>query len=175
MQAYSDMIAERRKNVTSGVEDTYGMKTDQWSKGTKRLRLKGARARSSTYKLFGLWKQSTKAFVCENMAIDHKGNLMNGQNNCLEMSHWGSSLRCFHYYLSCLGTLSTLFDWAIIISESTRRLPRKIEKVLEIYLKLRRCYLTLITALYHWCSISCILSQFYSLRDLIILRSIRYI
>ncbi|XP_073290721.1 uncharacterized protein [Primulina huaijiensis] len=28
-KAYSDMIAERRKNITSGVEDTYGMKTEQ--------------------------------------------------------------------------------------------------------------------------------------------------
>ncbi|XP_073021553.1 uncharacterized protein [Primulina eburnea] len=28
-KAYSDMIAERRKNVTSGVEDTYGIKTEQ--------------------------------------------------------------------------------------------------------------------------------------------------
>ncbi|XP_073147581.1 uncharacterized protein [Henckelia pumila] len=28
-KAYSNMIAERRKNVTSGVEDTYGMKTEQ--------------------------------------------------------------------------------------------------------------------------------------------------
>ncbi|KAL0391000.1 UNVERIFIED_CONTAM: hypothetical protein Scaly_0457100 [Sesamum calycinum] len=28
-KAYSDMIAERRKKVTSGVEDTYGMKTGQ--------------------------------------------------------------------------------------------------------------------------------------------------
>ncbi|PIN14568.1 hypothetical protein CDL12_12802 [Handroanthus impetiginosus] len=28
-KAYSDMIAERRKKVTSGLEDTYGMKTGQ--------------------------------------------------------------------------------------------------------------------------------------------------
>ncbi|KAK6135037.1 hypothetical protein DH2020_031215 [Rehmannia glutinosa] len=28
-KAYSDMIAERRKKVTSGLEDTYGMETDQ--------------------------------------------------------------------------------------------------------------------------------------------------
>ncbi|RVW54916.1 hypothetical protein CK203_071530 [Vitis vinifera] len=29
LQAYSDMIAERRKKVTSGVEDTFGLKKSQ--------------------------------------------------------------------------------------------------------------------------------------------------